>query len=69
VTVYYPEGLSDKYRPYAQFFHKGFQLYPSELELPDWLYLLDIGEAQAQAAVLSQVLKRVKAVLLRWKSH
>jgi len=68
VTVYYPEGLSDKYRPYAQFFHKGFQLYPSELELPDWLYLLDIGESQAQAAVLSQVLKRVKAMRGRYYS-
>ena len=68
VTVYYPEGLAEKYRPYAQFFHKGFQLYPSELELPDWLYLMDIGEGQAQAAVLSQVLKRAKAIRGRYYS-
>jgi len=68
ITVYYPEGLAEKYRPYAQFFHKGFQLYPSELELPDWLYLLDIGEGQAQAAVLSQVIKRVKAMRGRYYS-
>jgi hypothetical protein len=68
VTVYYPQGLADKYLPYAQFFHKGFQLYPSELELPDWLYLLDIGEGQAQAAVLSQLLKRVKAMRGRYYS-
>jgi len=60
VTVYYPQGLASKYTPYAQFFHKGFQLYPSELELADWLYLWEIGEGQAQAATLSQILKRVK---------
>lgn len=62
VTVYYPQGLADKYRPYGQFFHEGFQLYPSELDLTDWLYLLDIGEAQAQAGLLAQILKRVKAL-------
>lgn len=62
ITVYYPEGLADKYRTYGQFFHKGFQLYPSELELSDWLYMLDIGESQAQAALLSQILKKVKAL-------
>ena len=62
VTVYYPQGLADKYRPYGQFFHEGFQLYPSELELTDWLYMLDIGESQAQAALLAQVLKKVKAL-------
>jgi len=61
VTVYYPEGLGAKYRPYSQFFHKGFQLYPSELHLSDWLYLLDVGETQAQATVLARVIKLVKA--------
>jgi len=61
VTVYYPAGLSAKYTPYSQFFHKGFQLYPSELHLTDWLYLLDVSETQAQAAILARVLKLVKA--------
>lgn len=61
VTVYYPEGLSEKYTPYAQFFHKGFQLYPSELELADWLYMLDVGETQAQATILARIIKLVKA--------
>jgi energy-coupling factor transporter ATP-binding protein EcfA2 len=60
VTVYYPEGLREKYTPYAQFFHKGFQLYPSELELADWLYMLDIGETQAQATILARIIKLVK---------
>jgi len=68
MTVYYPEGLADKYRPYSQFFHMGFQLYPSELELPDWLYLLDISEGQAQAAVLSKIIKKVKAMRGRYYS-
>jgi len=57
ITVYFPQGLAEEYRPYASFFHKGFQLYPSELELTDWLYLLDIGEGQAQAAVLARAIK------------
>lgn len=61
VTTYYPEGLSSKYTPYSQFFHKGFQLYPSELQLSDWLYLLDIGETQAQAAILARIIKLVQA--------
>lgn len=66
MTVYYPQGLADKYRPYGQFFHEGFQLYPSELDLTDWLYLLEIGEAQAQAGLLSQVLKKVRALRGRY---
>ena len=66
MTVYYPQGLAEKYRPYGQFFHEGFQLYPSELDLTDWLYLLEIGEAQAQAGLLSQILKKVKALRGRY---
>lgn len=68
VTVYYPEGLSSKYTPYSQFFHRGFQLYPSELNLTDWLYLLEINETQAQAAALSHVVKNARATRGRFYS-
>jgi hypothetical protein len=62
VSVYFPQGLAAKYSPYRRFFHEGFQLYPSELELSDWLYLLDVNENQAQAAVLARVLRNLRAL-------
>lgn len=61
ITVYYPYGLKDKYSKYQEFFHKGFKLYPSELTLSDWLFLLDIKETQAQTGLLSKLIKKVRA--------
>lgn len=61
VTVFYPQGLTERYSKYSEFFHKGFRIYPSELEITDWLYLLEIGESQAQAGLLVQLFKKVKS--------
>jgi DNA helicase HerA-like ATPase len=56
-TVYYPAGLEEKYEDVSEYFHEGFELYPSELSVDDWLYLLDIDETQAQAGLLSEVIE------------
>lgn len=60
VTVYYPGGLEEKYEQAKEYFHEGFELYPSELDVSDWLYLLDIDETQAQAGLLSRVTEEVE---------
>jgi uncharacterized protein len=60
VTVYYPAGLEDKYEQAQEYFHKGFELYPSELDVDDWLFLLDIDETQAQAGLLARIIEDVK---------
>ncbi len=60
VKVYYPGGLEDQYGDIQQYFHKGFELYPSELSVDDWLFLLNIGETQAQAGLLSTLLDEVE---------
>lgn len=60
VKVYYPGGLEEQYGDIQQYFHKGFELYPSELSVDDWLFLLDIGETQAQAGLLSNLLDEVE---------
>jgi len=60
VTVYYPYGLKDQYEQYSSFFHRGFKLYPSELEVTDWMYLVDIEESQAQAGILVKLLTRIR---------
>ncbi len=57
VSVYYPAGLEDKYEDAKEYFHKGFELYPSELDVDDWLFLLDIGETQAQAGLLARIIE------------
>lgn len=59
VKVYYPAGLEDKYEENKEYFHEGFELYPSELSISDWLFLLDIDETQAQAGLLNQILDTV----------
>lgn len=59
VTVYYPAGLEEQYEGAREYFHKGFELYPSELSVEDWLYLLDIDETQAQAGLLARVIEDV----------
>jgi len=60
VKVYYPAGLEEQYEEIQQYFHEGFELYPSELSVEDWLYLLDIDETQAQAGLLSQVIEEAE---------
>ena len=60
IKVYYPAGLEDKYESTKNYFHEGFELYPSELNVDDWLYLMDIDETQAQAGLLTQLLETVK---------
>lgn len=60
VRVYYPAGLEDKYEQIQQYFHEGFELYPSELSVEDWLFLLDIDETQAQAGLLSRVIEEAE---------
>ena len=60
VKVYYPAGLEEQYEEIQQYFHEGFELYPSELAVDDWLYLLDIDETQAQAGLLSQVIEQAE---------
>ena len=57
ISVYYPEGLKEKYSKYPQYFHEGFILYPSELNLEDWMYIFDIDETQAQTGLLAKVLE------------
>jgi hypothetical protein len=56
VSVYYPEGLKEKYSKYPQYFHEGFILYPSELNLEDWIYIFNMDETQAQTGLLAKVL-------------
>jgi len=56
VSVYYPEGLKEKYAKYPQYFHEGFILYPSELNLEDWIYIFDMDETQAQTGLLAKIL-------------
>lgn len=60
ITVYYPAGLEDRYEDVSEYFHEGFELYPSELTLDDWFYVLDIDETQAQAGLLAQVIEEVE---------
>ncbi|MFB6200146.1 MAG: ATP-binding protein [Candidatus Nanohaloarchaea archaeon] len=60
VTVYYPNGLEDKYGEHPDYFHKGFKLYPSELSVSDWLFLLDIKETQAQAGALGNIIENAE---------
>lgn len=60
ISVYYPAGLEDKYEQSKEYFHHGFELYPSEFEVDDWLFLLDIDETQAQAGLLARVLDAVE---------
>jgi len=60
VTVYYPAGLQEQYEDVSEYFHEGFELYPSELSLDDWFYVLDIDETQAQAGLLGQVIEEVE---------
>jgi len=60
VKVYYPAGLEEQYEEIQEYFHEGFELYPSELAVDDWLYLLDIDETQAQAGLLSQVIEEAE---------
>lgn len=60
ITVYYPAGLEDRYEDVSEYFHEGFELYPSELTLDDWFYVLDIDETQAQAGLLAQVIEGVE---------
>lgn len=57
VKVYYPAGLEEKYNEIKEYFHEGFELYPSELTISDWLYLLDIDETQAQAGLLAEIIE------------
>lgn len=57
VTIYYPHGLKERYEEFGQYFHKGFELYPSELTISDWLFILDIKETQAQATILNQIIE------------
>jgi len=60
ITVYYPAGLEERYEDVSEYFHEGFELYPSELTLDDWFYVLDIDETQAQAGLLAQVIEEVE---------
>ncbi|WP_338726999.1 ATP-binding protein [Haladaptatus sp. DJG-WS-42] len=60
VSVYYPAGLEDKYEEAKEYFHKGFELYPSELDVGDWLFLLDIDETQAQSGLLARVIEQAE---------
>ncbi|WP_224450549.1 ATP-binding protein [Haloprofundus salilacus] len=60
ITVYYPAGLEDRYEDVSEYFHEGFELYPSELTLDDWFYVLDIDETQAQAGLLAQIIEEVE---------
>lgn len=60
VNVYYPAGLEEKYEEAEEFFHTGFELYPAELTVDDWLFALDIDESQAQAGLLAQILEEVE---------
>ncbi len=60
ITVYYPAGLEDRYEDVSEYFHEGFELYPSELSLDDWFYVLNIDETQAQAGLLAQVIEEVE---------
>jgi DNA helicase HerA-like ATPase len=60
ITVYYPAGLEDRYEDVSEYFHEGFELYPSELSLDDWFYVMDIDETQAQAGLLAQVIEEVE---------
>lgn len=60
VKVYYPAGLEDKYEEASEYFHEGFELYPSELSVSDWLYLLDIDETQAQAGLLTNIIEKAE---------
>jgi len=58
VKVYYPAGLEEKYKEVQHYFHEGFELYPSELSIEEWLYILDINETQAQAGLLAQIIEK-----------
>lgn len=60
ITVYYPAGLEERYEDVSEYFHEGFELYPSELTLDDWFYVLDIDETQAQAGLLAQIIEEVE---------
>jgi len=60
IKVYYPAGLEEKYEELKHYFHEGFELYPSELSVEEWLYVLDIEETQAQAGLLAQILEEAK---------
>ncbi|KXA89210.1 hypothetical protein AKJ57_05685 [candidate division MSBL1 archaeon SCGC-AAA259A05] len=60
VTVYYPHGLQEKYKDQQNYFHEGFKLYPSELSVTDWLFLLDIKDTQAQAGALNEIIEKAK---------
>lgn len=60
ITVYYPAGLEERYEDVSEYFHEGFELYPSELTLDDWFYVLNIDETQAQAGLLAQIIEEVE---------
>ncbi len=60
VKVFYPGGLEEEYEQIQEYFDEGVELYPSELSVEDWLFLLDIDETQAQAGLLARVIEEAE---------
>lgn len=61
VVVYFPGGLKKFYQQALKkiYFHEPFGLYPSELNLGDWCYVMGISEETKQAALLREALDKV----------